>query len=133
MCLDKITRRKGFNTSGVGYKVFRLFPGGKLTSVYREQDYSLKRGEWLPDVEHYYPYITSPISRIRYEKGWHFFFNKKDATWFKDSYYMTLMSCEGDRTGFILTVKKVKFRKLHTRGIDTTKRVGVAEEIYIYD
>jgi len=118
MCLNKITA-KNRNLSGKGWKVFIKIPSRPdyYTSPYFCT--LIPVGIWTEKKSE--PYETIINNGIEYKSGFHIFKYKKDA------------ECYSNVIGLWLgvRVKKVKYRKAHTYGLESGFKTVVADEIYI--
>ena len=126
MCLDTVTKRiKPTKQVRVGWKIFCISQRDdhkelQLTYYLLERRSIIKRGEWLKAEER--PILFDFFnSNNKYPSGFHAYKEEPDL----DLFYL----CE--RHLFNVIKIKVKLRGVHTIGLEGTKEVLVAREMFV--
>lgn len=127
MCLQRITNRKP-KSKGVGWKVFKVRRGGSLApEIWNQRGLIMSSTSkcWLTEKTFRPSYIDSelihPYGEAPYPLGFHIWLTLEGA---KDWLELSLSKPN-------LCIRKVRYRKAHTRGIQCSSPVIVAKEIFI--
>jgi hypothetical protein len=126
MCLNKILYRNNYlKKKKYGWKIFKMDDNNRYFTPYEGTNKALKSGIFLDEKDYRRTTLGYPsnegdsiiTSSGVYKKGWHFYFNKKDAV----------------GNNLFYTVKKVIVKNIHTIGKQgiNNEIVGVCKYIKI--